>query len=252
MIKCKNCGSNLEMDENYCSYCGSINPHFVKQREVMEEYKEDYEETKVKIISKGKTMNSISVKIAVVCILLTLHVIVIALTMNSYQIYRVYEKMMINTNSDTHYAILEEYETDQDYIGFSAYYYSNDLYYNDACESFDAVYSSVSAYATIYSEVFSLLSSDLSQDSIESKISNIAWYATYMNRLTIVDDYSDKEQYSSEHIATMEDVKSKTFIILQSAFDLNDITQEEFYELSETSKQLYLLERIYTNETNEE
>ena len=60
-MKCSNCGSNLQIEDSKCPYCGSMNPYFEKHREEMFRYKKDYEKTKDEVIQKDDGITACSV-----------------------------------------------------------------------------------------------------------------------------------------------------------------------------------------------
>ena len=49
-MKCPNCGSNLTIDDEVCSFCGVANPHARTHREEMRRFKKDYDRTKSEVI----------------------------------------------------------------------------------------------------------------------------------------------------------------------------------------------------------
>lgn len=67
-MKCKNCGSNLEIENAYCPYCGRENPFAKKHRDDMKKYASDYNSTKDEVISRSRNVNTKAVKAAVIAL----------------------------------------------------------------------------------------------------------------------------------------------------------------------------------------
>lgn len=55
-MKCKYCGADLTMEDEVCPFCHNPNPYYVKHREDMHRYEQDYQETKSDVYeTAGKT-----------------------------------------------------------------------------------------------------------------------------------------------------------------------------------------------------
>ena len=55
-MKCDFCGANLTIDDEVCPYCHTPNTHYVKHREDMHRYEQDYQSTKTEVYeTAGKT-----------------------------------------------------------------------------------------------------------------------------------------------------------------------------------------------------
>lgn len=67
-MKCKNCGSNLDIDKEVCPYCGAENKIAKKHREDMKRYAMDYEITKDTVVRKSRKLNDRSIRIAVLAV----------------------------------------------------------------------------------------------------------------------------------------------------------------------------------------
>lgn len=65
-MKCQYCGSNLEIDNSFCPYCGKENPIAKKHREDMDAYSKEYADTKKEVIDNSRKFNRKNFKIAVI------------------------------------------------------------------------------------------------------------------------------------------------------------------------------------------
>lgn len=65
-MKCKYCGSNLEIDNAFCPYCGKENPVAKKHREDMAAYSKEYADTKKEVIDNSRKFNKKNFKLTVI------------------------------------------------------------------------------------------------------------------------------------------------------------------------------------------
>ena len=68
-VKCKYCGADLTMEDEVCPFCHNPNPYYVKHREDMHRYEQDYQETKSDVYeTAGKTSRK-ATQIAILAVL---------------------------------------------------------------------------------------------------------------------------------------------------------------------------------------
>lgn len=68
-MKCKYCGADLTIDDEVCPFCHNPNPYYVKHREDMHRYEQDYQETKSDVYeTAGKTSRK-ATQIAILAVL---------------------------------------------------------------------------------------------------------------------------------------------------------------------------------------
>lgn len=90
-MKCKKCGSNLDIDTAVCPYCGTENPVAKKHREDMERFEKDYRATKDEVIKNTGKFNQKAFKITAIAVtvaFLTLSILLVGF--NNAIAYRVY------------------------------------------------------------------------------------------------------------------------------------------------------------------
>ncbi len=67
-MKCKNCGSNLDIDTAVCPFCGTPNPVAEKHREDMARFEKDYRHTKAEVIGNSKKFNGRTFRVAAIAV----------------------------------------------------------------------------------------------------------------------------------------------------------------------------------------
>ena len=68
-MKCDFCGANLTIDDEVCPYCHTPNTHYVKHREDMHRYEQDYQSTKTEVYETAGKTSKKATQIAVLAVL---------------------------------------------------------------------------------------------------------------------------------------------------------------------------------------
>lgn len=250
-MKCKNCGSNLTIDDEVCSFCGNANPFAAKHRAEMRYFTKEFNETKEEVLKQSGSLNKWAVKITMIAVLIALNCLVMCAIMYSYEI----ENFIINRHVIAHYntykSTLDELEENRNYIGFYEYYDENSLYRLDVFEEYKSVYYICNNYVNVYRNTLSVVTEEEGEseyDSYERKIESIsdamesAYY--YCNPR----EYSNMEEYSTKHQACMDDAIAQMEDLIQVYFNISDGDMERFPELSTARRQVLMEEGIGINE----
>ena len=76
-MKCPNCGANLTIDDEVCSFCGMENPYAEKHREEMRQFKTDYNRTKSQVLEKTQNHSRFVVKVMLIAIMVVINLLVL-------------------------------------------------------------------------------------------------------------------------------------------------------------------------------
>lgn len=115
-MKCQYCGSNLQIDDELCPYCGKANKIAKKHREDMKKYERDYDNTKEQVISKSKSVNGKAIKVAAVALTIAVIAILIPIAATTEDIKRSHTKKAMNRAFDEYLPQLEEMMCEDDYL----------------------------------------------------------------------------------------------------------------------------------------
>lgn len=237
-MKCIYCGSNLNIDDKFCSFCGKENVHAQQHRKDMEHYRNDYYRTKRVVFEKsGRTVSMIA-KLSVIAGLVLVSLLLLIGAANSYKITDWIRRFEIKMDLDTHVRKLDRLEADRDFFGLTSYYETNELYYSQDLREYRAISYMSSDYLHIYDYTFRLLNHEkYTYTSPEELTEDISYYIeSFYNRL----EYNEymPEQYSKIHMAAMEDLRMEleTFIHVYLMVPREDIGT--FQELSPGKIQL--------------
>lgn len=231
-MKCIYCGSNLNIDDKFCSFCGKENVHAVQHRKDMDYYRDDYYRTKGVVFEKSGRTVSVIAKVSIIVGLVLLSLLLLVGAANSYRISDWIRRVEIKMNLDTHKKNLDRLETDRDFFALTSYFETNELYYSQDLREYRAITYMSSDYLHIYNYTFQLLNQEkYTYTTVEDLIENIS---DYIERFYDRFEYNEYEpqQYSETHMAAMEDLRyeMETFIYVY----LN-IHREEIEKLPELS-----------------
>ena len=139
-MKCKYCGADLTMEDEVCPFCHNPNPYYVKHREDMHRYEQDYQETKSDVYeTAGKTSRK-ATQIAILAVLGGLFLGTVVLNTNIWTVERMIQRHKIRNNISTHLAKLDQYLAEEDWASFTDYIDMNQLYYSGIDELEDYRY----------------------------------------------------------------------------------------------------------------
>ncbi|MFI3284236.1 MAG: zinc ribbon domain-containing protein [Erysipelotrichaceae bacterium] len=245
MIKCKNCGNNLQMEDAYCPYCGTQNPYFQKERDFMENYQEQFKETREDVYQKNEQFAKKSVSTTIIILLLLLNVLFFFLIGFSWDIVDFIQDTSVSANIEKHITILDRFEEDYDFIGFKGYYDSNSFYGNDAFDTYRTVYYCSGSYSYIYEDIIEIY---LKPESVESSdfdylASNIVSFYNYAYQ----DEYDDPLQFSGQHEISIDQM---TFLINQLLHTYLNVSIEDAlsFETLNEGKVSTIIEEAFINE----
>lgn len=239
-MKCLYCGSNLNIDDKFCSFCGKENVHAVQHRKDMDNYRDDYNRTKGVVFEKSGRTVSVIAKVSIMVGLIFLSLLLLIGAANSYRISDWIRKVEIKMNLDTHRANLEKLEADRDFFALTSYFETNELYYSRDLREYRAITYMSSDYLYIYNYTFQLLNQEIyTYTTVEGLIENISDYIKRFYDRLEYNEY-EAEQYSEIHMAAMEDVRDEmeTFIYVYLHIPIEEI--EKLPELSPGKIQLII------------
>lgn len=239
-MKCVNCGSNLNIDDKYCSFCGSENVHAVQHRKDMQHFRDDYYQTKRSVIEKSGRKVSIIAKGTIIAGLVLSCLLLLLASADAYKIRDWVKKIEIQKEITVHKRNLEKLEAERDFFGLASYYELNDLFISDELREYGVIANLSYNYLSIFDYTHQLLNQEkypyTSADDLMEYISD----SIRMCYDRFEYDEYNQDQYSEIHMAAIEDLRNEveTFIHVYLKVPRNDI--ETFQEISATKIQLII------------
>lgn len=245
-MKCTHCGSNLNIDDKFCNFCGKENVEAVQHRKDMQNFRDDYIRTKRVVFEKSGRTVSIIAKVTIIAALVVACFLILLASGNAYRIRDWSTKVEIKKNIDTHKRNIERLEAERDFFGLTAYFDENALHLSKDFREYRVIVNLSSHYLTIYDYTFKLLNPNKeSCSSIEDLAGYISEYIAWCYDLSEYNEY-EPEKYSKIHMYAMDDLinELETFIHVYLKIPREEI--ETFKELSPAKIQL-IIERSVDN-----
>ncbi len=157
-MKCKHCGSNLNIEDRYCPYCGEPNPYAVRHQKEMDRYDRDYQETKKDVLEQSTRFNRRTVRVTIIAIMIAMIAAVLVLIFNIDNIRYWREDRDIAAHSTQYKAEIDRLMEDRDYLGVNYYFTENHISYAPSMTDYDNVYASSQRYKMFYNNLLLLQS----------------------------------------------------------------------------------------------
>ena len=151
-MKCTSCGSNLEIDNAFCPYCGKENPVAKKHREDMAAYSKEYAATKKEVIDNSRKFNKKNFKITVIAATVAAVLATILFcAFCEHLSYEHYRNERIKRTKD-YKPEIERYVKEADFFALAGLISEENLYISsvDELSEYAGVSGVVSSYRSLY------------------------------------------------------------------------------------------------------
>lgn len=219
MMKCKFCGSNIDIESDVCPFCGLSKSQFESHREDMRDYSDAFKATREGVVKENKNFSSNAASITVLSILIIGILLLIIGTSQSYDIYYGIKTAKILRNPSVHIQRLDEALAENDYYAYYQYFYAQDISQIDRDNPVFAKYQLMGSLTIHYTSVVSCLQEYIAWDeeyylTKEEAISRLAkqysgFIDSYNRYYLNTGDYRHfaDAAYSPEMITHMERLK---------------------------------------------
>lgn len=229
-MKCPSCGSNLQIDNAFCPYCGAKNPVAQKHREDMKRYAEDYKKTKEEVIGNTRKFNKTTLRVTAIALTVAAIVGVIALTMFKdrlgMQMYRKHRNM----NAPQYFEQVEQLVGEEDYLRLDALVTAKGIAYgnNKRMDEYTGVFRVTDHYAEVFTQLMYMLTdSSISDSEIDVLSTEInSFYRSFKN----YSDYGKDNEMVQKYLS---DIKQDMSLLLKTYLKLSDETAAGLETMSE-------------------
>ncbi len=231
-MKCQYCGSNLNIEDKVCPYCGKLNEQAAGYQAVMDEYRSEYEKTQADAKVKSRSAGRIGRLIVIGLMLVATVIMALSIVSNSDVGSRERKKESriageVNRNIDDITATLQEFEKNRDYLAMSYYMLNYRLRSDDRYSDYSRVFTAVISYNAIFDDILNILDGF---DGHEGKTSrdrcyDAAIYITDWNSYvggSFWNDAANSSMHTGEHGAFLADIRKDTQDMVQVYFDLTN------------------------------
>lgn len=120
-MKCEFCGSSITLEDKKCPFCGKENRHAQQHIKDMEQYKENYYETKKEVYRDVHTHQEITSYVVVIVILILLVGVLFYGYKDVYQIVSSVQDVVTTVSYPVHRSRIDEYIEDGNYLAIPEY-----------------------------------------------------------------------------------------------------------------------------------
>ena len=243
-MKCKYCGGEVGLEENYCSYCGRPNDQAMRHAQDMASYRRRYAATEATVIGKTNRYRQIVLRAVLILLLLVLTIVMYAVTVNAYAIPEELRRRSAEKNPGLTISTLDTYLENGDYRSFASYISYNGIRtYGSAFESYSDLYWCAQSYSDYVLRMERLFlhtdRDDWVKYSATSDIRMLSQSVTYF-----LDDY-ERAQGSTEsevYMRYVEDMRQNVVKMLEVYLGVSETELDSFLALSENQKAAYIEE----------
>lgn len=252
-MKCPTCGSNLQIEDETCPFCGNPNPFAEKHRQDMQHYRQEFQQTKQEVEKRTLHFNSFTAKIAVIAVLLVMVLgMIYVIDDGPYYLWSNRVKKDVAKNAETYRAELNAMEEAGQWRKLYAYYDAKTLDSTRDLQDYTVLYYMIFDYKAILNEITYFRQED--GDDAAAAASKIASHLDNFykaaGRVTYESDYYDG-CYSQEHVSSYEWLQEE----LETALSVyGNLTDGELSALADYSlvKKAELIEEGLCREADEE
>ena len=224
-MKCQHCGNNLNIEENFCPYCGQPNPFAVKHQEAMRRFEKDYERTKKGVLEQSTRFNRHTVRVTILAVLIALIAVAAVLLIKADDIRWWRMEKRAESRAAEHRAAISELMDSRNYLGLYSYLSKNDIRYTDAFREYDAVCDSSSQYRQFYENLMMLQGKKNDPEAFryysrEELLENTSKEIYRINECLKPQTYNEAA-YTAEKIAYMESVRDRAETMMEGYFGLS-------------------------------
>ena len=152
-MKCKYCGADVRLDDQFCPNCGRPVEQAIRHQKEMEQYEKEFEKTKQQAMDKISVSSgygtAVGIRLAVI-VALIVALVAMAVNLNSYSLNERKEKRAAARNHDAYVEQIEKYLENKDYVELAAFCDKHRLDYNDDFEEYRRIIYGADSFENIY------------------------------------------------------------------------------------------------------
>ena len=224
-MKCQHCGNNLNIEENFCPYCGQPNPFAIKHQEAMRRFEKDYESTKRDVLEQSSRFSRHTVRITILAVMVALIAAAVILLIKADDIRWWRQERSVEANAAEHIAAINELMDERDYLALYSYFSKTNTQYSDAFREYDAVCETSYQYRRFYVSLMMLQAKEADPENYRY-YSETELLEDISNAIKRINEYMEpqtynEDGYTEEKMAYMEDLRDSVEAMTEGYFGLS-------------------------------
>ncbi len=224
-MKCQHCGNNLNIEDNFCPYCGRPNPFAIRHQEAMRRFEKDYELTKKGVLERSTRLHRHTVRITILAVLVALIAAAAILLVKAEDIRWWRIEKQIEAQADRHHEAIGKLMDEGDYLGLYSYFNEKNIRFTEAFREYDTVSESSFQYKQFYTYLMILQAKKADPEAYryydETEIlESMANEICRINQCLEPQSYNEAA-YTPEKMAFVEGVRNRMETMLEGYFSLS-------------------------------
>ncbi len=243
-MKCKYCGAEVGLEENFCSYCGQPNDQAIRHSRDMASFHRRYAATEAAVVSKANRYSQVILRAVLILVMLIATVVMAAVTENAYSLPEAMRRREAEKHPEQTCAVLDAYLESGDYRGFSSYITYNGIRpYGTVFEAYTNLYWCADDYSGFVLQMEKLFLQANRDDWLKySASSDIRWLCQSLDDFLDSYDGAQRNEESELYLTYIEDMRQTIGQMLHVYLGLDEQELAEFLTLSENRKAVYVEE----------
>lgn len=237
-MKCKCCGANVTIEDEFCPYCGALNEPARKHIEDMKRYAKDYSDTRKEVMSNAEKQSRHHSVILILALLVFANVITLAATLNVDDVSYMIEELSVHAHAAEYKKQLDAYEAEGNCLMLQKLYYQKDLYEDESLREYSSAADIAGNYVKIANDCYYLTAGGGYQtkgqliEALSREITDFYYSLSLSSR-----EYY-RERFTGQHLSFIEDTTEKIKLLLRTELGL---TAEEIEALPDMEEQNIML-----------
>lgn len=223
-MKCPTCGTNLQIEDETCPFCGNPNPFAVKHNQDMRHYRQEFQDTKREVERRTLHFNSFTARIAVIAVLLVMVMgMVFAINDGAYYLWSSRVKKDVAKNAEKYRAELNVLEEAGEWRRLHAFYDAKSLDSTRDLKDYTVLYFMIYDYKSILNEITRLQEGDV--DDVAAAASEMSSHLDNFYKAVGRVSYESAHFdacYSTTHVASYERMQEELEAVLSVYCHLTD------------------------------
>lgn len=223
-MKCPTCGTNLQIEDETCPFCGNPNPFAVKHNQDMRHYRQEFQDTKREVERRTLHFNSFTARIAVIAVLLVMVMgMVFAINDGAYYLWSSRVKKDVAKNAEKYRAELNVLEEAGEWRRLHAFYDAKSLDSTRDLKDYTVLYFMIYDYKSILNEITRLQEGDV--DDMAAAASEMSLHLDNFYKAVGRVSYESAHFdacYSTAHVASYERMQEELEAVLSVYCHLTD------------------------------
>ena len=243
-MKCKFCGSNLQIEDELCPYCGKPNPHYIKHRQDMQAFQTDYQSTKQEVLAHVSKLNQRTVHITIIAVLVALCAVALVLCFLSNEIRDARIESEIARNRAVYEEQIKSYMEDVNPLSLSEYGRKYKLTYSEEMEEYSKIFSISWYYQYFYNYTVELMTEGVHEkyETLDEKCESLGRFVESIYECRERQSYDKDFHFTPDKTAYMDAIAEKTELLLKAYYGLSDEEIRQIPELSRARLTILLAE----------